>query len=671
AINSDFWAANGNMSWAFFWVLALMLHEPHGLTPLYEELDAAVAYWLKSRPGSDLRNASLAELDGFLQNASLPLLTSTISETLRVSVSSTSIRVVVEDGATINGYPQFQFKKGEKILCQIRSVHLDAEIYGPDYAVFKAERFLDDGIIAEGGSRKPLLAFGGGISKLESNKSMFAATAAASAVALGYHHYAKKRSNDRRPPVVPFVIPWLGSAITLGRDPDAFFQKARETYGDIFTVQAAGHCWTYVTSASAISAVYCNSKSFVAQPARLEFSHKVFDMPRSIVYDNEYMAQALYPMHHRILASSNIEPMVESLVKHFVRRIQELNAKIPHKTWSTTLEEFVHKPTFLAMAAAMFGPLFKAEEASPSYEPFLIFDDYIPLFASGAPSFLIQRGTRARNELINIFEEYFNTPGWDDEASELIRSVAYGARNESQPPWTDRELASAINSDFWAANGNMSWAFFWVLALVLHEPHGLTPLYEELEAAVASWSKARPRSNLLDASLTELHEFLQNASLPLLTSTISETLRVSLSSSSLRVVVEDGATISGYPQFQFKKGDKILCQIRSVHFDAELYGPDAAAFKADRFLDSGTMAEGGSRKPLLVWGGGASKCDGRHYAAKGCKFTLALLLLHFNIKLDPTYRHPTSATVLLDKTRIGVGVMHPTKPTNVLVSKRY
>ncbi|KAG8971673.1 Cholesterol 7-alpha-monooxygenase, partial [Tulasnella sp. 427] len=126
---------------------------------------------------------------------------------------------------------------------------------------------------------------------LESNSSVLVATAAVGAVALGYQHYTKKASNDQGPPVVPYVIPWLGSAIALGKDPDAFFQNARDTYGDIFTVQAAGIRSTYVTSASAISAIYRNSKSFVFQPTRLEFSIKMFDMPRSIVYDNDYMTQ--------------------------------------------------------------------------------------------------------------------------------------------------------------------------------------------------------------------------------------------------------------------------------------------------------------------------------------------------------------------------------------------
>ena len=36
----------------------------------------------------------------------------------------------------------------------------------------------------------------------------------------------KKNQVTGRPPVVSYTIPWVGSAIDLGRDPDAFFKRA-------------------------------------------------------------------------------------------------------------------------------------------------------------------------------------------------------------------------------------------------------------------------------------------------------------------------------------------------------------------------------------------------------------------------------------------------------------
>ena len=49
----------------------------------------------------------------------------------------------------------------------------------------------------------------------------------------------KKNQVTGRPPVVPYTIPWVGSAIDLGRGPDAFFKRA--TYVEqLFTRLEAG-----------------------------------------------------------------------------------------------------------------------------------------------------------------------------------------------------------------------------------------------------------------------------------------------------------------------------------------------------------------------------------------------------------------------------------------------
>ena len=77
----------------------------------------------------------------------------------------------------------------------------------------------------------------------------------------------RKRQITGRPPVVPYVVPWVGSAIDLRRNPDAFFKRAMyaewflvrletgvdsvvfsDKYGDVFAVKAVGRTVTYVTS---------------------------------------------------------------------------------------------------------------------------------------------------------------------------------------------------------------------------------------------------------------------------------------------------------------------------------------------------------------------------------------------------------------------------------------
>lgn len=75
----------------------------------------------------------------------------------------------------------------------------------------------------------------------------------------------KKNRLTGRPRVVSYLVPWVGSAVELGKNPDAFFRRAMyvppysfgagdesllssATHGDMFTVKTFGRTITYITS---------------------------------------------------------------------------------------------------------------------------------------------------------------------------------------------------------------------------------------------------------------------------------------------------------------------------------------------------------------------------------------------------------------------------------------
>src|SRR5689334_10156837 len=49
-----------------------------------------------------------------------------------------------------------------------------------------------------------------------------------------------------RVPDVPSRLPFVGSALELGRDPDAFFDRCRRRHGDSFTLLLAGRRRTFL-----------------------------------------------------------------------------------------------------------------------------------------------------------------------------------------------------------------------------------------------------------------------------------------------------------------------------------------------------------------------------------------------------------------------------------------
>lgn len=48
----------------------------------------------------------------------------------------------------------------------------------------------------------------------------------------------KANGAQGKPPVVPYVVPWVGSAITMGKDPDAFFKNAK--YASVILIEGGG-----------------------------------------------------------------------------------------------------------------------------------------------------------------------------------------------------------------------------------------------------------------------------------------------------------------------------------------------------------------------------------------------------------------------------------------------
>jgi cytochrome P450 len=142
----------------------------------------------------------------------------------------------------------------------------------------------------------------------------------------------------------------------------------------------------------------------------------------------------------------------------------------------------------------------------------------------------------------------------------------------------------------------------WVLIFQLQRSERLTDLIAELDAAGKKWSTTH-KGNYKD----HLAAFFQSSPhVPLLTSTISETLRIASDSYSMRGVMKETVELGGYT---FKKDDTILCRSRAVHLNDEEY-ENAKEFVPTRFMtdEGGKMTEKSSS--WMPFGGGTSQCFG-------------------------------------------------------------
>jgi len=148
------WPLQANSPYAVYWLLVLMLRAPEGLRPVVEEIDTARKEWEKEHSEARFEE----QVVQFVAQEPLPLLTSAIQETLRYATGSFSMRCVEADSVKLGEY---EFRKGDNLVCTVRSLHLSNEIFED------AEKFVPTRFVDRQYKQPSYLPFGGGISQCE------------------------------------------------------------------------------------------------------------------------------------------------------------------------------------------------------------------------------------------------------------------------------------------------------------------------------------------------------------------------------------------------------------------------------------------------------------------------------------------------------------------------
>ncbi len=287
------------------------------------------------------------------------------------------------------------------------------------------------------------------------------------------------------------------------------------------------------------------------------------------------------------------------------------------------LYAFLQKALFVVGAETLFGTGGWDAAAQADFEAF---DARFPLLVAGVPAGLLGV-SGARKHLAKRLE-----PGRPDRSAMCQhRAEALGA--EVGPAEQGRVDLSVL----WAALGNTIPAAFWTLAHLAAHPDAL--------AAVTAEVRARPACD--------------GAGLPLLQSAVSEALRLTTASITLRRALRPTVLeLSGGHTFRIRQGDLVCLFPWLMHHDPEVFD-DPDQFRVDRFLPTAdgppifTKAGLRLRIPLMPYGGGVSTCPGRHLANAEIKQLVAALLSRFDlIAVDKSPPPP-------DKSRAGLGVLPP------------
>lgn len=175
---------------------------------------------------------------------------------------------------------------------------------------------------------------------------------------------------------------------------------------------------------------------------------------------------------------------------------------------------------------------------------------------------------------------------------------------------------------------------------ILRNPYLVPKLRAELDTAVTYGATGEPVINW--EILTKL---------PLWTSTYQETLRLTISSMTARVITDD-LELEGY---LVKKGRMVIAPARALHMSPvwNKEGHPRQDFWAERFM----IPEGEKLKLMNSWrpfAGGTTYCPGRYVAGAEILAAVAMLLLKFDLVLEEN-----EGPLGLCKDKHGIGAVPP------------
>ncbi|GJJ07926.1 hypothetical protein Clacol_002133 [Clathrus columnatus] len=459
----------------------------------------------------------------------------------------------------------------------------------------------------------------------------------------------KDDDESGRPPLVKYRIPWLGSAIELGKDPDAVFQKAMQAFGPVFRIKAAGQEYTYITSPDTISAVYRDAKTFEYSPIRYEMAEVIMGMPKHL--SDPIHLGPLFKFQYDNLSPQNVHKLHERFGMFAYECIQKTLDDFCGDNKITKLLSVTRSPAYDAMQYTFFGKTYPTRE---SYELFRTFDQGFLMLQTSIPRFLLRKYINARERLIKLTEGYIAKP--HDDCSEFIQEVE---RLANEAKWSSRDIANFFTGDIWAFQSNTMQGVYWIIALQLQKPEGLTKIIEEIDAERDTWIRNNPR--IQDETRCR---WILEGSFPLLTSTIQESLRYASASFSIRIVRKE-TTLGGY---RIREGDYVICNTRCVHMDDEIH-KNPTEFIPERYLGTAKFMKNGRIVPnhTMPFGGGVSMCEGRHFATGELKIFIALFLSLVGVELaDPS----CSERPQLDWGHLGTGLLPPKGDLSVRITRR-
>lgn len=421
----------------------------------------------------------------------------------------------------------------------------------------------------------------------------------------------KPRTKGKLPPMYPYKIPYLGSAIEYGVNPAKLFLNGYKRFGEIFQLRVAGQTMTMMVGPDAQKKFFETPEEELCARKAYTFTIPVFG--KNIVYDSDHDS---FQQQRRFISGGLTKKRFEKYVSLILEE-SEMYVKEAWKSGSgqTDMMDFFNELLVNTAARCLQGDEIRsALEAGPFSRLMGDLDRALSAVSYFFPYWPLPvnlRRDKARKEIVKIFQNIIKQRESTGTRGEDMLQVFMDSSYTDGRKLTHDEIAGLCVALMLAGQHTSNVTSAWLGSYIMTQPGVKERVLAEMNSVV-------PQGAELDFNALKNMTYLNNC--------LKETLRLNPPI----VIVQRYAEVDfHYKDYTVPKGTLIAVSPTVAHRLDDIWA-NPESFDPERFERKEDKAK---QYSYLAFSAGRHACIGEQFANVQIKTVWFYLLRHYDINL--------------------------------------